>query len=90
MRDAELSACYMATCSMSVCASRCRFRASGVEGAGMARSSVAAGMRFWLARGGRAWVVDVKVGVDALAGLFTQFARTLAARGGFPGDGGAK
>jgi hypothetical protein len=34
------------------CASWCRFRASGVEGAGMARSSVAAVMSFWLARGG--------------------------------------
>jgi hypothetical protein len=52
MRDAELSACWTAACSMSACASRCRFRASGVEGAGMARSSVAAAMSFWLARGG--------------------------------------
>jgi hypothetical protein len=32
--------------------SRCRFRALGVEGAGMARSSVAAAMSFWLAHGG--------------------------------------
>jgi hypothetical protein len=52
MRDAVLSACWTAACSMSACASRCRFRASGDEGAGMARSSVAAAMRFWLARGG--------------------------------------
>jgi hypothetical protein len=52
MRDAELSACWTAACSMSACASRCRFRASGVEGAGIARSSVAAAMSFWLARGG--------------------------------------
>jgi hypothetical protein len=37
---------------MSACASRCRFRASGVEGSGMARNSVAAAMSFWLARGG--------------------------------------
>jgi hypothetical protein len=51
-RDAELSACWTAACSMSACASRCRFRASGVEGAGMARSSVAAAISFWLARGG--------------------------------------
>jgi hypothetical protein len=36
---------------MSACASRCRFCASGVERAGMARSSVAAAMSFWLARG---------------------------------------
>jgi hypothetical protein len=52
MRDAELSACWTAACSMSACALRCRFRASGVEGAGMARSSVAEAMSFWLARGG--------------------------------------
>jgi hypothetical protein len=52
MRDAELSACWTAACSMSAYASRCRFRASGVEGAGMARSSVAAAMSLWLARGG--------------------------------------
>jgi hypothetical protein len=52
MRDAELSACCTAACSMSACASRCRFRASGVEGAGMARSSVAAATSFRLARGG--------------------------------------
>jgi hypothetical protein len=52
MRDAELSACWTAACLMSACASRCRFRASGVEGAGMARSSVAAALSFWLARGG--------------------------------------
>jgi hypothetical protein len=37
---------------MSACASQCRFCASGIEGAGMARSSVAAVMSFWLARGG--------------------------------------
>jgi hypothetical protein len=37
---------------MRACTSRCRFRASGVEGAGMARSSVAAAISFWLARGG--------------------------------------
>jgi hypothetical protein len=52
MRDAELSACWTAAYSMSACTSRCRFRASGVEGAGMARSSVAAVISFWLARGG--------------------------------------
>jgi hypothetical protein len=45
MRDAELSACCTAACSMSACA-------SGVEGAGMARSSVAAALSFCLARGG--------------------------------------
>jgi hypothetical protein len=42
----------MATCSMSAGASRCRFHASGVEGAGMAQSSIAAAISFWLARGG--------------------------------------
>jgi hypothetical protein len=52
MRDAELSACWTAACSMSACASRCKFRALGFEGAGMARSSVAAVMSLWLARGG--------------------------------------
>jgi hypothetical protein len=52
MRDAELSACWTAACLMSACASRCRFRASGVEGAGMALSSVAAAMSFWVTRGG--------------------------------------
>jgi hypothetical protein len=39
MRDAELSACWTAACSMSA-------RASGVEGARMARSSIAAAMIF--------------------------------------------
>jgi hypothetical protein len=34
MRDAELLTCYTVACSMSAYASRCRFRASGVEGAG--------------------------------------------------------
>jgi hypothetical protein len=38
--------------SMSTCASQCRFRASSVEGAGMARSSVTAATSFWLARRG--------------------------------------
>jgi hypothetical protein len=52
MRDAELSARWRAASSMSACASQCRFCASGVEGAGMACSSVAAAMSFWLARGG--------------------------------------
>jgi hypothetical protein len=52
MPDAELSACWTAACSISACASRCRFRASGVEVAGMARNSVAVAMSFWLSRGG--------------------------------------
>jgi hypothetical protein len=42
----------MAAYSMSACASRCRFHASSIEGAGMAHSSVAATMSFWLAHGG--------------------------------------
>jgi hypothetical protein len=52
MCDAKLSACWTAACSMRACTSRCRFRASGVEGVGMARNSVAAAISFWLARGG--------------------------------------
>jgi hypothetical protein len=39
---------------------------------------------------GCAWIVDVEVGVDAIAGLSTQFPREFAARGGFSGDGGPK
>jgi hypothetical protein len=35
-------------------------------------------------------VVDVEVGVDAVAGLPAQFTRAFAARGSFPRDGGAK
>jgi hypothetical protein len=89
MRDAELSSCWTAACSMSARASRCRFRASGVEGAGMAHSSVAAAMSFWLARG-RVQIVDVEVGVDAIAGLSAQLTRAFTARGGFPCDRGAK
>jgi hypothetical protein len=79
----------MAACSIRAYASRCRFHASGVDGAGMARSSVAAATSFWLTRGA-SWVVDVEVDVDALAGLLAQLARTFAARGGFPDDGGVK
>jgi hypothetical protein len=45
MRDAELSACS-AACSMRASASQCRLHASGVEGAGMAQSSIAAAMSF--------------------------------------------
>jgi hypothetical protein len=68
MRDAKLSACWTAACSMSACASRCRFRALGVEGAGMARSSVAAAMSCWLARGG----------VSGLSTLKSAFMRSRA------------
>jgi hypothetical protein len=89
MRDAELSVCWTAACSMSACASRCRFRASGVEGAGMARSSVTAAMSFWLAPG-RVRVVDVEVSINAVAGLYAQLACAFAARGGFPRHGGVK
>jgi hypothetical protein len=32
----------------------------------------------------RVWVIDVEVGVDAVAGLFAQLPRAFAARGGFP------
>jgi hypothetical protein len=47
-------------------------------------------MSFWLARGGSAQIVDVEVGVDAIAGLSAKLARAFAARGGFPGDGGSQ
>jgi hypothetical protein len=56
----------------------------------MARSSVATAMSFWLARGGRAWIVNFEVGVDALAGLLAQLVRAFATRRGFPSDGGTK
>jgi hypothetical protein len=85
MRDAELSACYTAACSMRACASRRKLHASGVEGSGMDRSSFAAAMSFWHTRSGacgssmlksallrsrrRVRVVDVEVDVDALAGV---------------------
>jgi hypothetical protein len=39
---------------------------------------------------GRARIVDVEVGVDAVTGLSAQFACAFAARGGFSGDGGPK
>jgi hypothetical protein len=39
---------------------------------------------------GHAWIVDVEVGVDAIAGLSAQFPCAFAALGGFPGDGGSK
>jgi hypothetical protein len=35
-------------------------------------------------------VVDVEVGIDALAGLPAQFSCAFAAREGFSGDGGSK
>jgi hypothetical protein len=74
---------------MRACASRCRFRASGVEGeawpAAVSRRQRASG-----SLAGRVWVIDVEVGIDALAGLLAQLTRAFAARGGFPGDGGSK
>jgi hypothetical protein len=39
---------------------------------------------------GRAWIVNVEVGVDAVAGLLAQLTRAFATRGGFSRDGGAK
>jgi hypothetical protein len=51
MQDAELSAYCMVACSMRACASRCKLRASGIDGPGMARSSIATAMNFWLAWG---------------------------------------
>jgi hypothetical protein len=38
----------------------------------------------------RVWVVDVEVGVDAVAGLYAQLPRTLAARRGFSRHRGAE
>jgi hypothetical protein len=39
---------------------------------------------------GPVWIVDVEVGVDAIAGLPAQLSRAFAAHGGLPRDGGAK
>jgi hypothetical protein len=39
---------------------------------------------------GRIRIVDVEVGVDAIAGLSAQLTRAFAARGGLPCDRGAK
>jgi hypothetical protein len=44
--------CCTAACSLRAYASWRRLHASGVEGSGMARRSVAAAMSFWLACGG--------------------------------------
>jgi hypothetical protein len=38
----------------------------------------------------RVWVLDVEVGVDAIAGLYAQLPRAFSARGGFPRHGGAE
>jgi hypothetical protein len=89
MRDAELSACWTAACSMSACASRCRFRASGVEGAGMARSSVAAAMSFWLARGGVSGLSTLKSALMRSQACMPS-SRARSPRRGFPRHGGAE
>jgi hypothetical protein len=39
---------------------------------------------------GRVWVVDVEIGVDAVAGLYAQLPHALAARRGFPRHRGAE
>jgi hypothetical protein len=39
---------------------------------------------------GRVWIVDVEVGVDAIAGLPAQLMRAFAARGGFSSDRGTE
>jgi hypothetical protein len=39
---------------------------------------------------GRVCIVDVEVGIDAIAGLPAQLSRAFSARGRFPRDGGAK
>jgi hypothetical protein len=38
----------------------------------------------------RVWVVDIEIGVDAVAGLYAQLPHALAARRGFPRHGGAE
>jgi hypothetical protein len=38
----------------------------------------------------RIWVVDVEIGVNAVAGLYAQLTRAFIARGGFPRHGGAE
>jgi hypothetical protein len=38
----------------------------------------------------RVWVVDVEVGIDAVAGLYAQLPRAFAARRGLPGHRGVE
>jgi hypothetical protein len=38
----------------------------------------------------RIWVVDVEIGVNAVAGLYAQLTRAFAARGSFPRHRGAE
>jgi hypothetical protein len=74
---------------MSACASRCRFRASGVEGGHGPQQHC--GSNELLARSRqRIRVVDVEVGVDAFTGLPAQFTRAFAARGGLSRHVGAE
>ena len=68
MRDAELSACCTAACSMSTCASRRRLRPEGVDGSGMAWSRYAAATSFSPAVFLFRRFVDVLIGQDALSG----------------------
>jgi hypothetical protein len=89
MRDAELSACWTAACSMSACASRCRFRASGVEGAGMAHISVAAAMSFWLTRGGVSGLSTLK-SVLMRSRACMPSSRARSPRRGLPGHRGVE
>jgi hypothetical protein len=89
MRDAELSAYWTAACSMSAYASRCRFRASGVEGAGMAHSSVAAARSFWLTRGGVSGLSTLKL-VLMRSQACLPSSRARSPRGGFPRHGGVE
>jgi hypothetical protein len=63
--------------------------ASGVEGVGMARSSVATAMSFWLARGG-VFVLLMSKSALIRSRACLPDARAFAARGRFSSDGGAK
>jgi hypothetical protein len=63
---------------MSAYASRYRFCASGVEGAGMARSRR------------HVRIVDVEVSIDVVTRLPAQLAHVFAVRGSFSSNGSSK
>jgi hypothetical protein len=88
MWDAKLSTCCTAACSMRACASQCRFLERRGHGHGSEQRRCYDEL---LTRAQwSVWVVDIEVGVDALAGLLAQLAHVFAARRGFSGNGGAQ